>query len=216
MIAREKVTAAAGDDAAFDGSGLTPVEGELEALWRLGLEAVRRRWRSLVGRPMPRGMGRGLILRILAHYAQVQQHGGLDRASQRTLAEFAGQQLQELPAVVPVGESPVSISPSEKVVRSPDLLRPGTLLSREYAGILHKVTVLDAGFGWNGEAYDSLSQVTLAITGTRWNGPRFFGLRDKPERRTGKTLVGANGARLVTGRGRAVRKGPSPARSVAR
>jgi hypothetical protein len=42
--------------------------------------------------------------------------------------------------------------------------------------------VMSDGFAWNGQTYDSLSKVALAITGTRWNGPRFFGLRDKEDR----------------------------------
>ena len=47
-----------------------------------------------------------------------------------------------------------------------------------------RVTVLAEGFAWNGKTYPSLSQVAFAITGTRWNGPRFFGLRDKPSKRS--------------------------------
>jgi len=35
------------------------------------------------------------------------------------------------------------------------------------------------GFAWNGQIFDSLSQVAFAITGTKWNGPRFFGLRGR-------------------------------------
>jgi hypothetical protein len=47
--------------------------------------------------------------------------------------------------------------------------------------------VLAEGFAWNGQTYDSLTKVALAITGTRWNGPRFFGLRDKQ----GKSVSGS-------------------------
>ena len=61
-------------------------------------------------------------------------------------------------------------------------MRPGTLLTREWDGHLHRVMVLSDGFGWNGKTYKSLSKVACAITGSRWNGPRFFGLRDKPSR----------------------------------
>ena len=39
--------------------------------------------------------------------------------------------------------------------------------------------VLEEGFAWNGQTFDSLSKVARAITGTSWNGPRFFGLRQK-------------------------------------
>ncbi len=62
-------------------------------------------------------------------------------------------------------------------------LKPGTILTREWDGQVHRVMALDQGFAWNGRTYASLSKVALAITGTRWNGPRFFGLRDKPAER---------------------------------
>ena len=58
-------------------------------------------------------------------------------------------------------------------------LTPGTVLVREWDRQSHRVMVLADGFAWNGQTYDSLSKVALAITGTKWNGPRFFGLRDK-------------------------------------
>jgi hypothetical protein len=58
-------------------------------------------------------------------------------------------------------------------------LTPGTVLLREWDRRSHRVMVLTDGFAWNGQTYDSLTKVALAITGTRWNGPRFFGLRDK-------------------------------------
>jgi hypothetical protein len=58
-------------------------------------------------------------------------------------------------------------------------LLPGTVLTREWGGQHHRVTVLDQGFVWEGRTYSSLSEIAKAITGTKWNGPRFFGLRDK-------------------------------------
>lgn len=57
--------------------------------------------------------------------------------------------------------------------------RPGVVLTREHNGRTHQVEVLDDGFQWNGQHYDSLSEIARAITGVRWNGPRFFGLREK-------------------------------------
>jgi hypothetical protein len=62
--------------------------------------------------------------------------------------------------------------------RTQTALKAGTILSREWNGVIHRATVVDDGFLWNGSKYDSLSAIALAITGTRWNGPRFFGLRD--------------------------------------
>ena len=81
------------------------------------------------------------------------------------------------------------------VIPLPELraTKPGTLLVREWEGALHRVMVLEQGFAWNGQTFDSLSKVAHAITGTNWNGPRFFGLRER--RAGGNTLPGTEGAR---------------------
>ena len=61
-------------------------------------------------------------------------------------------------------------------------LTPGTVLVLEWDRQSQRVIVISDGFAWNGQTYDSLSQVAFAITSTKWNGPRFFGLRDKEDR----------------------------------
>lgn len=61
---------------------------------------------------------------------------------------------------------------------------PGAVLTREYAGRLHRVTVLaDGGFDYDGQRFGSLSKIARDITGTRWSGPAFFGLRGSSAKR---------------------------------
>jgi hypothetical protein len=79
-------------------------------------------------------------------------------------------------------------------------LRPGTFLEREHGGALHRVTVLENGFSWQGKAFQSLSEVARAITGTNWNGPRFFGLRDKDAPTRERTVSPARAGRSSAGR----------------
>ena len=190
-----------------------PASEELAALWRSGPNHVRRRWRALVGHPMPNGLGRQLTLRILAYHEQVQRHGDLDKASRRVLAEMAavkqsGELMVGLHASAPtpiVADKMGAGTP--KPIRAPDLLRPGTMLSREHGGVLYRVLVGVDGFSWQGQTYDSLSKVAFAITGTRWNGPRFFGLRDRPVqvesgKRQGRSNADAGTTRIVVGLGR--------------
>ena len=88
-------------------------------------------------------------------------HGDLDTASVRALDRLA-KAGSDRSAPLPQASS----------------VRPGTLLVREWDGVLHRVMALEQGFAWNGTSYRSLSEVARAITGTRWNGPRFFGLRE--------------------------------------
>ena len=52
-------------------------------------------------------------------------------------------------------------------------LSSGVVLTREWKGVIHKVTVTADGFQHRGQR---------SITGTRWSGPRFFGLEQKSTR----------------------------------
>lgn len=54
----------------------------------------------------------------------------------------------------------------------------GTVLTREYHGVLHQVIVTqDDQYEYQSRLYPSLSVIAREITGTRWSGPLFFGLK---------------------------------------
>lgn len=154
----------------------------VEDFARLDDISLRQRWRRLIGRPMPDGLGRALTLRVLAYQQQAQRYGDLDPVSRRALRVELGVVKQgSLPNDV-AGVNAIASLDYQKSRR----LQPGTMLTREHGGVLHRVMVTENGFDWHGRTYESLSQVAFAITGTRWNGPRFFGLRDKGERQEGR------------------------------
>ncbi len=193
-------------------------------LERLDAESLRRRWRALVGGAVPHDLGRPLTLRMLAYKLQAQRLGDLDKASLRELSNLEDR---------PRGRSDLDNgSPADPIFSATDedrgahsatavkqpkslarrIARPGTILTREYGGVLHRVIVLDEGVSWNGKTYESLSKVAMAITGTKWNGPRFFGLRDRVAAdKDGRRRQSATDERVVTGRGRAVRSNRSSA-----
>jgi Protein of unknown function (DUF2924) len=152
-----------------------PTASGIESLNALGPDLLRRRWRALMGGAAPEHLSRGLMVRILAYRQQAQAHGDLDRAT-----------LWVLDAVIGQGEPASGSSPIVASLGPRPDFRPGTVLTREYGGVLHRVRVGEQGFVWNGQPYVSLSQVARAITGTRWNGPRFFGLRQKGKNSDGK------------------------------
>ena len=185
----ERVTGLGAAGACSEAEILAEAVAELQ---RLDAGGLQRRWRSLVGRPLPPDLGRPLTLRILTYKLQAQRLGDLDRASLRELVSLPGSmcnaertrasdqsamlaaEASEAAAARPAGSAPARIA------------RPGTLLVREHSGILHRVMVLDEGVTWNDKTYDSLTKVAFAITGTRWNGPRFFGLRASAKAESGR------------------------------
>jgi hypothetical protein len=126
------------------------------------MRRLRRRWRMVFGRAAPEQLPRSLLQRALAYRIQVDALGDLDRDTIRMLDRLARGGRDG--AVIPLPE-----------LRG---TKPGTLLVREWEGTLQRVMVLEQGFAWNGQTYESLSKVARAITGTNWNGPRFFGLRE--------------------------------------
>lgn len=79
--------------------------------------------------------------------------------------------------------------------RDPRLPKPGGVLSRTFQGKEIKVQVLDAGFGYEGKTWRSLSAIAKAVTGTSWNGFLFFGLQTRAKQPTDAAPAAKDGAK---------------------
>ena len=149
---------------ALDPVTAAALEDEIARLRDLDLTGLHARWKALTGRKAPPHLPKHLLLRLLAYRLQADAFGDLDKATIRFLEQLAtGGRKANAPVPLPASRS----------------VRPGTLLRREWQGVLHQVIVMDDGFSWNGATYRSLSEVARAITGTRWNGLIFFGLKSQ-------------------------------------
>ena len=148
----------------------------MAALSGLTAQQLRDEWRRLY-RGQPPRLSRDLLIRSIAYRMQELAHGGLSKATQRTLATMS----KELEA-----NGSVTIAPDLRV-------RSGARLVREWRGRTHTVVVTDDGFEYGGKTYASLTKIAHEITGAHWSGPRFFGLNRKQE--TGTS--GSSGGHLV-------------------
>ena len=135
------------------------LEAEIARLDGLGLQELRQVWRRRLG-PPPQHISTELTRRRLAYELQVKVYGGL-KAETRSLKQF-----------YKAFKADPHHTPSSNLG-----LKPGLMLTREWNGTEHRVTVLEKGFEYGGEPYGSLSQVARRITGSRWSGPAFFGLK---------------------------------------
>jgi hypothetical protein len=151
---------------------------EIEALAVLSLHDLRVRWRRMFRTPPPDRLGASLLRRILVHKLRARAMGDLDAESVRFLERIARDHEDRRKAG---GIKPKAVPVVPPVQRERGH-GEGTLFVREFAGEMHRVVVVRGGFEWQGAVYRSLSQIARQITGTTGNGPRFFGLRDKPER----------------------------------
>jgi len=136
-------------------------------LERLAPDLVRRRWKGLMGRPAPVGLSIHLMARILVWKEQAMLFDPLDAEVIAILQDALAD-----------GRSAATLAAASL----PKRLKPGTVLTREHAGTMHRVMVLKEGYAWDGQAFKSLSEVAKAITGTNWNGLVFFGLKKRASR----------------------------------
>jgi hypothetical protein len=150
------------------GSSNRSLDDEIARLRGLALPGLQARWQSMTGREAPPHLPRHLMFAMVAYRLQADAIGDLDPETLRLLKRVGS------------SSSDSDITPLTEAFdqRRRELL-PGTVLTREWNGHIHRRMVVKDGFAWEGRVYDSLSKIAFAITGTKWNGPRFFGLRDK-------------------------------------
>jgi hypothetical protein len=125
---------------------------ELAALESMKREELRIAWVRRMKKSPP-NLSAGMLRLALAHGIQSKAVGGITKSMDRKLRELAA------------GKT----GPA-----------PGTRFTRAWQGKIHVVTVTaDEKFNWQGNDYNTLSQVACAITGTHWSGPAFFGTRKR-------------------------------------
>lgn len=140
------------------GAAPIDIEAAIADLNGLKIAELRQRWQAWLGEPPPQCQSGRVLRMLLAWRLQEQRFGGFSVAAQRLLRD-----LTKPPASRPAKTASAT-------------LKRGTLLTREWKGVVHRVQVLDRGFAHDGIVFASLSEVARAITGTRWSGPRFFAL----------------------------------------
>ncbi len=167
---------------AADQPTVDDLEKELLRLATLRLEELRREWKLRFDANPPSVRSRDTLLRLLAWQIQVIARGGLD-------ADTLGKLRRIAKALQTDGDY------EPKIRRD---VSPGVVLTREWKGVIHKVTITASGFQHLGKQYGSLSDIARTITGTRWSGPRFFGLEQnekaKPRRAMALTPATAGDA----------------------
>ena len=134
------------------------VEARVRSLPDCSRGNLEEQWRAVWGTEPPRHGSREFLVRAVAYGIQAQAFGGLDDKTLQLLRkanEARGRQ------------------PKPRRSR----ISKGSQLFREWHGETHEVLVLDQGFAWRGETYQSLSAIARAITGAHWNGWAFFGLK---------------------------------------
>jgi len=168
------------------------VTDELAALRSMTVAQLRERYLEVFDEPT-RSRNKDWLFKKVAWRIQEIAEGGL--------SEQALSRIDELGEDVRVRwrrrrgqptagtEKPDAVNEDAPEPRDPRLPPAGTVLTRAYKGVEHKLIVLDDGFEYRGERHASLSKLAKEITGTHWNGFLFWGLQRR--RRTSQGRKGA-------------------------
>lgn len=138
------------------------VVARIAGLPDISIEEMRALWRELFGNDNPTP-NRQFMERRIAYKLQEIEFRKVD-------PNLLERNKRRIKALVETGKA-------RKLDRDIRLV-PGTVLTREYQGVEHRVTVAQDGqYEFEGRRYPSLSMIAREITGTRWSGPLFFGVK---------------------------------------
>ena len=140
----------------------TRVALELARLATLSVKELKARWRAVYTTEPARYISRELLTRAVGYRLQERAFGDLKPATLRLLERLGGDR-----------------SANHPIHSATRKATDGTVLVREWRGVSHRVEVLNDSVIYQGQPYQSLSEVARLITGSRWSGPRFFGLKEK-------------------------------------
>jgi hypothetical protein len=152
---------------------------DVAAMRQMTVGELRARFVELFGEP-PRSRHKEHLVRRIAWGQQARAEGDLSERARRRAAELARD--ADLRLGAPRKAKAVVSTPSGLGAPDKRLPMPGTILVRQYVGQTLQVMVLEQGFEYDGQIYQSLTAVARRITGKHWNGFHFFGLSNKGAR----------------------------------
>jgi hypothetical protein len=153
---------------------LADIPAQLVALERMSVAELAEKYRELYSEPT-RSRNKAYLRKRLAWRIQELAEGGLPQRALAKIAEL-GDELPERWRMRQAALQP-TLPAEPGLQRDPRLPPPGTVLTRLYQGVEHRVTVREQDFEYQGESYKTLSRLARRITGTPWNGFLFFGLQ---------------------------------------
>jgi hypothetical protein len=161
------------------------LQHQIEALGAMTNPQLRGRYAEVFGEPS-RSNNRRWLTRRIAWRLQARAEGTLSERARRRAEELARDEDLRVrpPADMGVSAGADLRTVSGRLVPRDDRVPiPGTVLTRVFKGVEHRVLVLGEGFEHRGAVYRSLSAVAFAISGSHWNGFLFFGLGDPRKER---------------------------------
>ena len=155
---------------------MADLTSEVAALDTMTVSELARRFEELYGWTTA-SRNKDYLRKRLTWRLQELAQGGLSDSAKASIETLANAALPRWRAFRN-GEATLHEKPANDTSVPP----VGTVLKREYGGVVHEAIVLPDGFEYQGRCYPNLSRIAREITGTKWNGNLFW----RVKRRTSK------------------------------
>lgn len=155
------------------------IKKEIAALKRMTVHQLQDKYFDVFGETT-KGRHKQWLIKRIAWRMQVNEYGGLsDRAFARARGIANTADLRVIPPSDPTEVSEHTPDRMKLDLKKQDdrLPAPGLTIPRVYKGVEYVITVMEDGFEFEGEFYQSLTAIAKKITGQHWNGYRFFKLQ---------------------------------------
>jgi hypothetical protein len=149
---------------------------EIARLETMTISKLVEKFESVFGEKC-RSRNKRYLIRRIAWRLQANAGGGLSERALKRAAELALDSEVRVTSPREPKRSRIVETVESKPVRDLRLPPNGTMLHREYKGRPIRVLVLEDGFEYEGQLFNSLTAVANAITGSHVNGFQFFRLR---------------------------------------
>ena len=146
---------------------------EILELKTKSLEELKAKYQEVFGQE-PATNNKVFLWRKIAYRMQEIEHGGVFVETQGKIQEL----IIKYDPVNNKSLRPDNASDNQaknaRLSRDKRLPIPGTVVTKEYKGIMLQVKILERGFEYNGKVYKSLTAIAKEVTGAHWNGFLFF------------------------------------------
>lgn len=150
---------------------------QIEALEKMTVGQLAERYREVFGVPT-RTRNKDYLRKKICWRIQALAEGGLPQGALAKIEELAPTAPVRWRSPLPDTKDAVELVATPKPIeRDPRLPAPGSTVVRAHHGVEHRVTVHEQDFEYQGQRYQSLSQIARLISNTPWNGFLFFGLQ---------------------------------------
>ena len=152
------------------------IVAEIMALKELSIDGLQKKYEEVFSGKKTTSNNKTYLWRRIAYRIQELKYGGMSEEARNEIGKLIREYDPINNKAIRQDAGFENGSGKKLKVRDSRLPIPGTIITKEYNGIMLQVKTLEKGFEYDGKFFKSLTGLTKEITGLHWSGYNFFDL----------------------------------------